>query len=46
VRIRSATPEDRLGELVAEVERVAEIPRAIRDSPPITVTATVESSTR
>ena len=46
VTIRSAAPEARLRELVAEVERVAEIPRAIRESPPITVTATFESSIR
>jgi putative redox protein len=38
--VRSPAPEERLRALVAEVERVAEIPRAIRESPPITVTAT------
>ena len=42
--IRSAATGDQLRELVAEVERVAEIPRAIRDSPPIMVTTTYEVS--
>jgi putative redox protein len=44
--IRSTAPQERLRELVAEVERVAEIPLAIRDSPPIAVTATFGASTR
>lgn len=35
--VRSSAPEASLRELLAEVERVAEIPRAIRDSPPITI---------
>ena len=39
--IRSAAPEQRLRELVAEVERVAEIPRSIRESTPIEVTTTL-----
>lgn len=39
--IRSSAPEDRIRELIAEVERVAEIPRAIREGPPITVRAEV-----
>ena len=40
--VRSSAPEDRLLELIAEVERVAEIPRAIRESPTISVDARVE----
>ena len=39
--VRSTAPEDRVRELIAEVERVAEIPRAIREGPPITVRAEV-----
>lgn len=39
--VRSPAPEDRVRELIAEVERVAEIPRAIREGPPITVRAEV-----
>jgi uncharacterized OsmC-like protein len=42
VTIHSSAPETRLRELVAEVERVAEIPRAIRESAPIAVTTTFE----
>jgi organic hydroperoxide reductase OsmC/OhrA len=42
VVIRSSAPEERLLELIAEVERVAEIPRAIRDATPIEVSASVE----
>lgn len=38
--VRSSAPEDRVRELVAEVERVAEIPRSIRDGAPIEVKAT------
>ena len=38
--VRSAAPEAKLNELIAEVERVAEIPRAIRDGAPIEVRAT------
>jgi uncharacterized OsmC-like protein len=41
--VRSSAPEDRIGELIAEVERVAEIPRAIREGPPISVRTRVES---
>lgn len=39
--VRSSAPEDRIRELIAEVERVAEIPRAIREGPPISVRAEV-----
>ncbi len=42
LEVRSAAPEDRLRELVSEVERVAEIPRAISESPSITVTTRFE----
>lgn len=38
--VRSTAPEDRVRELIAEVERVAEIPRSIRDGAPIEVKAT------
>jgi putative redox protein len=41
--VRSSAPDDRIRELIAEVERVAEIPRAIREGPPITVRADVIS---
>ena len=41
--LRSSAPEQRLHELVAEVERVAEIPRSIRESPTIEVRSTFES---
>jgi hypothetical protein len=44
--VRSSAPEERLGELVAEVERVAEIPRSIRESTRIEVTTTVEAPSR
>jgi putative redox protein len=37
VVVRSRAPEDRVRALIAEVERVAEIPRAIREGPPIEV---------
>ena len=40
--VRSAEPEARVRELIAEVERIAEIPRAIRDATPIEVKASVE----
>ena len=40
--MRSGASEERVRELIAEVERVAEIPRAIRDATPIEVRATVE----
>ena len=42
VVVRSAAPEDRVRELIREVERVAEIPRAIHDATPIQVRARVE----
>jgi putative redox protein len=42
VVVRSSAPEGRVRELIAEVERVAEIPRAIRDATRIEVTALVE----
>jgi putative redox protein len=41
VVVRSSAPEERVRELIAEVERVAEIPRAIREGPSITVRAEV-----
>jgi putative redox protein len=41
VVVRSAAPEARVRELIAEVERVAEIPRAIREGPSIVVGAEV-----
>jgi uncharacterized OsmC-like protein len=44
VVIRSPAPDERVRELIAEVERVAEIPRAIRDATPIEVRASVERS--
>src|SRR5689334_9587228 len=44
VVVRSAAPEDRVRELIAEVERVAEIPRAIHEGPEISVNARVETS--
>ena len=40
VVVRSSAPEDQVRALIAEVERVAEIPRAIRDGAPIEVRAT------
>jgi len=42
VVVRSSAPEARVRALIAEVERVAEIPRAIRDATAITVNASVE----
>jgi len=44
VVVRSEAPEAKVRELIAEVERVAEIPRAIREGPPIEVRARVEGS--
>ena len=44
VFVRSSAPEDRVRELIAEVDRVAEIPRAIREGPAITVNAMVEGN--
>jgi uncharacterized OsmC-like protein len=46
VIVRSEAPEAKVRELIAEVGRVAEIPRAIREGPPIEVHATVEAVTR
>ena len=40
--VRSSAPEERVRELIAEVERIAEIPRAIRDATPIEVKASIE----
>ena len=42
VVVRSVAPEERVRQLIAEVERIAEIPRAIRDATPIEVDASVE----
>ena len=42
VVVRSSAPEARVRDLIAEVERVAEIPRAIRDAAAITVNASVK----
>ena len=42
VVVRSSAPEARVRALIAEVERVAEIPRAIRDATAIRVNASVE----
>ena len=42
--VRSSAPEDQVRELIAEVERVAEIPRAIREGPSIEVRAEVITS--
>jgi hypothetical protein len=44
VFVRSSAPETRIHGLIAEVERVAEIPRAIRDATPIEVRPTVTRS--
>ena len=41
VVVRSRAPEDKVRAIIAEVERVAEIPRAIREGPPIEVQARV-----
>jgi putative redox protein len=41
--VRSRAAEEQVRALIAEVERVAEIPRAIHDGPPITVSASVVS---
>lgn len=45
VVVRSTAPADALAALVAEVERVAEIPRAIRESPVITIRPTFQPPT-
>ena len=42
VTVTSPAPEERVRELIAEVERVAEIPRAIREGPAISVRVTVQ----
>lgn len=42
VTVRSGAPEAAVRELLAEVERVAEIPRAIRESAPIEIRSTIE----
>jgi uncharacterized OsmC-like protein len=42
VVVRTRAPEDQVRALIEEVARVAEIPRAIREGPPIEVRATVE----
>jgi organic hydroperoxide reductase OsmC/OhrA len=43
--VRSRAPDEQVRDLIAEVERIAEIPRAIREGPPIEVRATVEPGT-
>jgi organic hydroperoxide reductase OsmC/OhrA len=43
VLVRSSAPEERVRELIAEVERVAEIPRAIREGPPIEIRPRIEA---
>ena len=40
--VRSSAPDERVRALIAEVERIAEIPRAIRDATPIAVRAAIE----
>lgn len=45
VTVRSGAPEAAVRELLAEVERVAEIPRAIRESPSIEIRSTIEAPT-
>lgn len=42
VTVRCSAPEERVRELIADVERLAEIPRAIRDATTIEVNASVE----
>jgi len=44
VAIGSSAPEEQVRKLIAEVERVAEIPRTIREATPIEVRATVGPS--
>jgi uncharacterized OsmC-like protein len=46
VVVRSSAPEAKVCELIAEVERVAEIPRSIRDGAPIEVRAEVIARSR
>jgi putative redox protein len=43
VTVRSGEPAERIRALMAEVERVAEIPRTIRDSPSIAITTHLAS---
>ena len=43
VVVRSSAPEEHVRELIAEVERIAEIPRAIRDGAPIEIRPTIET---
>lgn len=45
VVVRSEASEERVRELIAEVERVAEIPRSIREAAPIGVRSRVEPPT-
>ncbi len=45
VTVRTAASEDRVRELLAEVERVAEIPRAIREGPAIEIRSTHQTPT-
>jgi putative redox protein len=44
VTVTSSAPEERVRELIAEVERVAEIPRAIRESPAIEIRGIVQGA--
>ncbi|MEJ7749322.1 MAG: OsmC family protein [Candidatus Limnocylindrales bacterium] len=41
VMVTASAPEDQVRALIAEVERVAEIPRTIGQGPPISVGSTV-----
>ena len=41
VTIRSSAPEEQLAALMAEVERVAEIPRSLREPAPLTISTSV-----
>jgi putative redox protein len=43
VVVRSSALEEHVRELIAEVERIAEIPRAIRDGAPIEIRPTIET---
>jgi hypothetical protein len=45
VVVRSSAPEERVRELIAEVERVAEIPWAIREAAPIKLRSRIEPPT-
>ena len=45
VVVRSKASEERVRELIAEVERVAEIPRSIREAAPIEVRPRIETPT-